>query len=42
MKLQLQKELSEKAALENARTPNVITPPNEPAGQANAGEAYQA
>jgi len=42
MKLQLQKELSEKAALANAKTPDVTTPPSEPEGRANAGEAYQA
>lgn len=41
MKLQLQKELSEKAAVENAKTPDVVTPPNEPAGQAAPGEAFQ-
>ena len=41
MKLQLQKELSEKAAMMKSATPGVTTPPNEPAGQAAPGEAFQ-
>ena len=42
LKMKLQKELSEKAAIESARTPRIATPPNEPAGTAKTGEAYQA
>jgi hypothetical protein len=41
MKLQLQKELSEKAAMMKSATPGVTKPPNEPAGQAAPGEAFQ-